>query len=124
MPISIASGFNYAVLKGGSTDRVPAADTGHHSGHDSGGHDSATMKKYCLVVCAGIGNLQTVPIWRGVVKFGVTVSAWRAHVDRERIEESLTLELTGITPARLEEFVSYLTDGDALIRASITSVSV
>ena len=81
------------------------------------------MDKYSLVVSAGVGDLQTVPIWRGVVKFGVTVSAWRAHVDKERIEESLTMELTGLTPARLEAFVSYLKDGGAPIRASITPVS-
>jgi hypothetical protein len=79
-----------------------------------------SMEKYSLVVCAGIGALQTVPVWRGLMKFGVTVSAWRAHVDVESVEESLTMEVVGLAPSRLEEFVSYLTDGGAPIRASIT----
>ncbi|WP_322102207.1 hypothetical protein [Paraburkholderia sp. J41] len=81
------------------------------------------MESYSLVVCAGIGQLQTVPIWREVLQSGATVRAWRVHVDEARVEESLTIELVGLTSANFEAFVARLNEVPEETRQPVSPVS-
>lgn len=81
-----------------------------------------TVNKYCLVIRTDIGDLHTVPIWHGLKEFNIKAGAWQVRIDNEYLEESLQIELTGLTPTQVDEFAAFLTTGRTQVLVAVSRV--